>query len=156
MLTLLYRVNQKIRQSNCLIILIAPGWPEMPWFWDLLQFSTEIPLQLPVSTTLLKQSHNQVFHNNPQHLNLHAWCLGVDSSKNKAFLWEWQRISPHRSSTSQSGPYLRDGAEKIRWILCSLCETSLRLLYVPVPRSKQVSIHHFWNLPKWNLSAILN
>ena len=23
----------------------------------------------------------------PQHLNLHAWCLGVDSSKNKASLW---------------------------------------------------------------------
>ena len=25
----------------------------------------------------------------PQHLNLHAWCLGVDSSKNKASLWRW-------------------------------------------------------------------
>ena len=34
----------------------APGW-----FWDLVQLSTEIPLQLPVSTTLLKQSHNYVF-----------------------------------------------------------------------------------------------
>ena len=28
-----------------------------------------------------------MFHSNPQHLNLHAWCLGVDSSKNKASLW---------------------------------------------------------------------
>ena len=40
----------------------------------------------PTSTssfkTLLKQSHNYVFHRNPQHLNLHAWCLGVDNSKN--------------------------------------------------------------------------
>ena len=44
-------------------------------------------LQLLVLTTLLKQSHNYVFHSNPQHLNLHAWCLGVDSSKNKASLW---------------------------------------------------------------------
>ena len=43
------------------------------------------------STTLLKLSHNQVFHRNPQHLNLHAWCLGVGSSKNKASLWKWQR-----------------------------------------------------------------
>ena len=82
----LHRVIQKIRQCNCLIILIAPGWPGMPWFWDLVQLSTEIPLQLPVSTTLLKQSHNYVFHSNPQHLNLHAWCLGVDNSKNKASL----------------------------------------------------------------------
>ena len=55
---LLHRVIQKIRQSHCLIIVIAPGCPGMPWFWDLVQLSTEIPLQLPVSTTLL---------------NLHAW-----------------------------------------------------------------------------------
>ena len=60
-------------------------------FGDLMQLSREIPHQLPVSTTLLKQSHNQVFHNKPQHLNLHTWCLGVDSSKNKASLWKWQR-----------------------------------------------------------------
>ena len=70
----------------------------------------------------LKQSHNYVFHSNPQHLNLHPWCLGVDSSKNKASLWRWQReLLPLRGhqqgpSTSQSGPYLRNGAEKIRWI----------------------------------------
>ena len=73
----------------------------MPWFWDLVQLSTEILLQLPVSTTLLKQSHN--------HHNLHAWCLGVDSSKNKASLWRWQReLLPLRGhqqgpSTSPSG-----------------------------------------------------
>ena len=97
---LLHRVIQKVRQSNCLIIVIATGWPGMPWFWDLVQLSTEIPLQLPVSRTLLKQSHNYVFHSNPQHLNLHAWCLGVDSSKNKASLWKWQRIAaPQRLST---------------------------------------------------------
>ena len=55
-----------------------------------------------------------------QHLNLHAWCLGVDSSKNKASLWRWQReLLPLRDrqqgpSTSQSGPYLKNGAETIR------------------------------------------
>ena len=45
--------DPKIRQCYCLIIVIAPGWPGMPWFWDLVQLSTEIPLQLPVLTTLL-------------------------------------------------------------------------------------------------------
>ena len=35
------------------------------------------PTATSVSTTLLKQSHNYVFHSNPQHLNLHAWCLGA-------------------------------------------------------------------------------
>ena len=119
---LLHRVIQKIKQCHCLIIVIAPGWPGMPWFWDLVQLPTEIPPQLPVSTALLKQSHNYVFHSNPQHLNLHPWCLGVYSSKKKAYLWRWQReLLPLRghqqgSSTSQSGPYLRNGAEKIWWI----------------------------------------
>ena len=102
-MALLHRVIQKIRQCNCLIILIAPGWPGMPWFWDLVQLSTEIPLQLPVSTTLLNQSHNYVFHSNPQHLNLNAWCLGVDNSKNKASLWKWQRELLHLSG-HQQGP----------------------------------------------------
>ena len=66
--------------------------------------------------------HNYVFHNNPQQLNLHAWCLGADNSKNKASLWRWQRellpLSGHQQgpSTGQSGPYLKNGAEKIRWI----------------------------------------
>ena len=53
---LLHKVIQ-IRQLNCLINVIAPGWPGMPRFWDLVELSTEIPLQLPVSRTLLKQSH---------------------------------------------------------------------------------------------------
>ena len=63
---LLHKVIQKIKQCHCLIIVIAPGWPGMPWFWDLVQLSTEIPLQLSVSMTLLKQSHKYVFHNNPR------------------------------------------------------------------------------------------
>ena len=76
-----------VRQWNCLIIVLTPGWPRMPWFWNLVQLSTEIPLQLSVSTTFLIQSHNYVFHNNPQHLNLHAWYLGVDGFRGGASLW---------------------------------------------------------------------
>ena len=110
--------DPKIRQCNCLIIVIAPGWPGMPWFWDLVQLSTEIPLHLPVSTTILEQSHNYVFLSNPQHLNLHAWCLGVDNFKHKASPWRWLRelLRGQEPSINQSGPYLRNGAEKIRWI----------------------------------------
>ena len=44
----------------------------------------------------------------PQHLNLHAWCLGVDSSKNKASLWRWKRellpLRGHQLGPSTSGP----------------------------------------------------
>ena len=59
-MALLHRVIH-VRQCNCLIIVITPGWPWTPWFWDLVQLSTEIPLQVPVSTTLLILSHNYVF-----------------------------------------------------------------------------------------------
>ena len=119
---LLYGLIKKIRHCSCCIIVITQGWPGMPWFWDLVQVSTEIPLQLPVSMTLLKTSDIQVFHNNPQFLNLHAWCRGVDNSKNKASLWKWQReLRPLKDrqpepSTNQSGHCLRDGVERILWI----------------------------------------
>ena len=100
----------------------SPRWPGVPWFWDLVQLSTEIQLQFPVIMTLLKQSNNYVFHSNPQHLNLHAWCLRVDSSKNKASLWEVaERIaapqrSPTRTIYKSKWALLRNGAEKIWWI----------------------------------------
>ena len=42
------------KNTAILLILIARGRPGMPWFWDLVQLSTEIPLRLPVPTTLLK------------------------------------------------------------------------------------------------------
>ena len=110
-MALLHMVIQKIRQCHSLIIVITPGWPGMPWFWDLVQLSTEIQLQLPVSTTLLKQSHNYVFHSNPQHLNLHGWCLGSGQLQEPGFSVEvTERIAaPKRSST-------RTIYKKIRWI----------------------------------------
>ena len=80
---LLHRVIQRIRQCNCLIIITGQGWSGMPWFWDLVQLSTEIPLQLPLSTNLLKQSHNYAFHSSLQHLNLHVWWLGVDNPRTR-------------------------------------------------------------------------
>ena len=49
-MALLHRVIH-VGQYNCLIFVMIPGWPGMHWFWDLVHFSTEIPLQLPVSTT---------------------------------------------------------------------------------------------------------
>ena len=141
-MALLHRVIKKVRQSNCLIIIIAPGWPGMPWFWDLVQLSTEIPLQLPVSRTLLKQSHNYVFHSNPQHLNLHAWCLEVDSSKTRLLCGSGREnccpseIVNREHLPVKVGPICEMVQRKFGGFL------SLRLLYVPVPRSKQAPFDH--------------
>ena len=37
--TLLPKVVQKLQSQTCRIILIAPGWPTKPWFWDLVEMS---------------------------------------------------------------------------------------------------------------------
>ena len=90
------------------------------------------PLQLPVSTTLLKQSHKYVFHNNPQQLNLHAWCLGADNSKKKASLWRWQRelllLSGHQQDHLQVKvvPIWKMVQRKFGGFIHSICETNLR------------------------------
>ena len=52
--------GEKLKDYQCRrIILIAQGWPNMPWFWDLVVMSSQIPLSLPNlplshSTRLLK------------------------------------------------------------------------------------------------------
>ena len=39
------KVVEKLQDYPCnRIILIAPGWPNMPWFWDLVAMSSQIPL----------------------------------------------------------------------------------------------------------------
>ena len=53
---ILGKVVEKLRDCPCKrIIMIAPGWPNMPWFWDLVAMSSQIPLNLP---NLLTQPFN--------------------------------------------------------------------------------------------------
>ena len=45
---ILGKVVEKLQDYPCnRIILIMPGWPNMPWFWDLVAMSSQIPLCLP-------------------------------------------------------------------------------------------------------------
>ena len=70
---ILGKVVERLQDSPCKrIILIAPGWPNMPWFWDLVAMSSEIPLSLPFFPNLLTQPFNQIPHRNLTNLNLHA------------------------------------------------------------------------------------
>ena len=37
----------KLLDHDCQrLLLIAPGWPSMPWFWNLVMLSTRIPIRL--------------------------------------------------------------------------------------------------------------
>ena len=48
------RVVEKLQDSPCKrVILIAPGWPNMPWFWDLVAMSSQIPLSVSNLPNLL-------------------------------------------------------------------------------------------------------
>ena len=103
------------------INLIAPGWPNMPWFWDLVAMSSQIPLCLPRIPNLVSQPFNQVLHRNLSNLNLHAWLLEPQQSRSKASLRQWQhelRLLQEDQpdlSMRQSGPFLQSGASVIRW-----------------------------------------
>ena len=79
---ILGKVVEKLQDSPCKrIILIALGWPNMFWFWDLVAMSSQIPLSLPFLPNLLTQPFNQILHRNLTNLNLHAWLLEPQHSK---------------------------------------------------------------------------
>ena len=120
---ILGKVVEKLLDSRYQrFILIAPGWPNMPWFWDLVAMSSQIPLSLPNLPNLLTQPFNQIPHRNLTSLHLHAWLLEPQQSKNRASLSQWQhklrllKEDEPDQSTRQSGPFLQSGASLIRWI----------------------------------------
>ena len=86
-IAVLGKVVEKLYDYPCRrIILIAPGWPNMSWFWDLVTMSSQIPLCLPNLPNLLTQPFNQTPHRNLSNLNLHAWFLESQQSTSKASL----------------------------------------------------------------------
>ena len=119
---ILGKVVEKLQDYPCnRIILIDPGWPNMPWFWDLVAMSSQIPLCLPSIPNLVSQPFNQVLHRNLSNLNLHAWLLEPQQSRSKASLRQWQhelrllKEDQPDLSMRQSGPFLQSGASVIRW-----------------------------------------
>ena len=114
-------VAKMIDQGCRRMILIAPGWPNMPWFWDLVNLSVQIPFTLPLVKDLVTQPFNGLVHRNLGNLNLHAWLLEPLPSTNKVSLMRWQkelrllRESQPEPCTSQSGPFLLNGVSHTRW-----------------------------------------
>ena len=67
-------VINKVWLSQCKIVLIAPLWPDRPWFPELLGLLVSPPrVSLPVIPNLLAQLKGRILHQNPGHLQLHAW-----------------------------------------------------------------------------------
>ena len=68
-------VLDKIRQSQCRIVLIAPLWPQQAWFSEVLQLLVSAPVRLPLFPNLLTQAKGKFQHQNLPALNLNAWEL---------------------------------------------------------------------------------
>ena len=70
---LIANVVNKILSYNCWrIIVIAPRWPNMSWFWDLVSLSSQMSMCLPSQANLLAEPFNGSLHRNLHNLKLHA------------------------------------------------------------------------------------
>ena len=87
---LLSRVLTKVRQSRGLeLTLVAPFWPQHPWFPDLLELLVAVPFFLPRRMDLLKQPHFHHYHQNLPVLQLTAWRISSDTCTIPASLQRW-------------------------------------------------------------------
>jgi hypothetical protein len=99
--TLMNKVMDKFNRENCEMILIAPWWPNQPWFTTVLSSLIDFPRKLPDIKRMLKQPRSGIFHNSPETLKLHAWRLSGDDSRKRDFLWKLQKESPNQSNPPQ-------------------------------------------------------
>ena len=111
---ILGKLVEKLQDYPCNgIILIVPGWLNMPWFWDLVAMSSQIPLCLPNIPNLVSQPFSQVLHKNLSNLNLYAWLLEPQQSRSRASLRQWQyelrllKEDQPDLSMRQSGPFYK-------------------------------------------------
>ena len=87
---LLTSVVTKALSHQCQrMIFIAPGWPNMLWFWDLVELSSQIPVYLPNYPDLLTQPFSGSLHRDLQNVNLHltfktVFLLALGSGKRRS------------------------------------------------------------------------
>ncbi len=65
----------KIREERASVLLIAPNWPNQPWFPDLMELLVEPPWPIPIRKDMLSQVDGSVWHPNPEMWSLHVWPL---------------------------------------------------------------------------------
>ena len=93
----------------------------MPWFWDLVDLSSHIPICLPSLPDLVTQPFNEARHRDLASLNLHAWLLEPRQSRSRGSLAQWRyalrllRDAQPEQSMRQSGPFLLDGVRQVSW-----------------------------------------
>ena len=100
----LRKVLSKFRQSKeARAILIAPCWPQQPWFPDLLDLVVEEPRRLPLWRNLLTASLDQKECLHASIFNLHAWRLPSISSESETFRQRLEPCWPHATAPPPCG-----------------------------------------------------
>ena len=118
--SLIGRYLTKVRQEQVLeIVLITPIWPTQTWFPVLVSMAVRRPIQVPVMQDLLT---NHKGENHPLisqgSLNLAAWLVSGDLSRQKEFQKQHQSLFLHLGEVAQKGHTLfvgadgRDGAQR--------------------------------------------
>ena len=110
---LIQTVINKIRISQCKIVLIAPLLPDRPWFPELLGLLVSPPVSLPVMPNLLAQLKGRILHQNPGHLQLHAWELSSNLSEINNFQAKLQSMSPKLEETRPLKSMMQNGKSSV-------------------------------------------
>ena len=96
-------VLHKIQRSRCEVLLVAPCWPTQQWFPLLLSLLIDLPRELPISQSLLRQPGTSIFHHAPQVLKLHVWRLSNNPSSRQVFLERCPNICPRKTVSLPDG-----------------------------------------------------
>ena len=72
---LIHQVLQRVLQQGHSLLLVAPFWPGRTWFPLLHRLYRSAPWRLPDRVDLLSQLGGQIWHPDPQHLQLWVWPL---------------------------------------------------------------------------------
>ena len=102
-------VLNKIRQSLCRIVFIAPLWPQQTWFSEVLHLLVSAPVHLPLFPDLLTQAKGKFQHQNLPALNLHAWELSNNQLEIKIFRKMLQILSPNQDEHQLRKSMMRNG-----------------------------------------------
>ncbi len=73
--SLLAQTLCKVREDEEQVLLVAPFWPTLTWFPELILLVTAPPWRIPLRKDLLSQGLSTIWHPRPDLWNLYVWLL---------------------------------------------------------------------------------
>ncbi len=102
---MLNEVLNKVAREECVVTLIAPRWPNRPWFPVLLGLLVDVPVALPPRPDLLTMPHNDRLYPGIPSLDLHACRLSSLPPMIEDFQSTCRGVSPQDNCAPQHSSY---------------------------------------------------